>query len=127
MGFGFPDSISDYGLKEWLRLVVIVFGYLIIRPHISKLMEMTQKKQNNRQAAEQAEAEAEKLIEDPDKPKSAESSSSTQTWRWGHKATKRASKKTNKPKTKQQIAEEMDSDEDVSDLLQFDDESNNLD
>jgi hypothetical protein len=123
MAFGFPEALSQYGLKDWLRLIVIVCGYLILRPHLLKLAEKTQKRQHEREDQKQAEAEAKRLIDDPDKKDEDDQSSSSQPWRWGQKAVKRALKgKGKKPKTKEQIAAEMDSDEDVADLLQFDEQ-----
>lgn len=120
--FGFSEYISEYELKYWLRLVVIICGYLLLRPHLLKLAERTQRKQQEREDQKEQEQKASELTEDPDQKEQESPSLSSEPWRWGAKAVKKAQKAGKGKKTKEQIANEMDSDEDVSDLLQFDDQ-----
>jgi hypothetical protein len=101
--FGFPQNFKDYELKHYLRLVIIILVYLAIRPFfvmIGNRVEAAQQKKRDEQLKRDI---AEQVYEEVE-VKNSSSASGAQTIR--------------RKKTKDDIYDEMDSDPDVSDLMQ---------
>lgn len=125
MGFvGFPNSLSEWNTVHYLRILVIVCAYLIIRPYLLKIGENIQKKQLEKQKEEDDRAAAAQAAIENEKSQTEQAPK--QDWKWGQKAKSKAvrqrkveNKEISEAEAKKQgHAEQMDSDEDVSDLLQ---------
>jgi hypothetical protein len=119
--FGFPDAFSDYEAKHYLRLLIIVGAYLILRPYLVGVGERIQHRQLNIAQQQLAEHRAQKAKEEQEELEAAEKFVSAEStgseWGWGNNAKASQSNKSSKPRTKQDD-DDMPSDEDVSDLLQ---------
>ncbi|CAN6659584.1 processing of GAS1 and ALP protein 2 [Trichomonascus vanleenenianus] len=116
---GFPDSLSEYSIKDYLRIVMIICTYLIIRPYLVKVGENIQRKQYEKEGAKKSEEGEE---EEPDFDKiAAESSTDSKEWSWGSGAKDRAAKQrklaAEEIRRKEKIAQSLEEDDDVSDLL----------
>lgn len=101
--FGFPENFKDYEAKHFLRLLIIILAYIAIRPLFvyvgNKVQEAQQKKQDEQKKRE--------IVSQIYEEVEVGSSSGT-----GKKQVIRRKKNTS------EIIDEMDSDPDVSDLLQ---------
>jgi hypothetical protein len=119
--FGFPDHLADYSAVHYLRLLVVVCAYLILRPYLLKFGEKIQKAQLDKQKAERDREAAAAIME---KEKVAEEPK--QNWKWGQKAKNKAvrqrkvaNKEISEADARKQAAiDQLDSDEDVADLLE---------
>lgn len=130
--FGFPESPSDWGSKEYLRLFVIIMFYVSVRP----LIQIMYEKLGNRQRQREKKRTEEELIQrhkqervreklgitqdEPDKKELASASVSNVTSVQAslkNRREAREAKKTQKKTRKEEIMEDMPSDEDVSDLV----------
>jgi hypothetical protein len=110
--YGIPQNLSDYTLKDYLRLVTIVGAYLILRPHLMKISERVQKRK-----MEEAQAAAEEQEREQEQ---ATITAQENEWRWGKNAKKRVEKQRKKLEAEARRKAELSdlsSDEDVSDLL----------
>uniref|UniRef100_A0A060T2R7 ARAD1C34914p n=1 Tax=Blastobotrys adeninivorans TaxID=409370 RepID=A0A060T2R7_BLAAD len=112
--FGFPEHLSEYTIRDYLRIVVIIGGYLIIRPHLVRIGERiqrqkleTEEERSRREAAEAVEAASGGAVEEPE----------PEPWRVGQGARTRHRPTREEANKKAAVVELMDSDEDVSDLL----------
>lgn len=133
--FGFPDHISEYGLREYIRLIIFICGYLVFRPYIERFYKRMWEKDRERQLKKEQEEAARKHKEQRVKErlgiKSTEplaedaSSSATQPKKSVSNMFKRKTK-TEKDK-RQAVLDDFMSDEDVTDLIMAkDEESVNL-
>lgn len=121
--FGFPNHISEYGLKEYLRIVVIVCVYALLRPLAEKIFEKLGERGRLREKKRREEELARMYKEQRVKEKlgiktdsdDAEATTSAKPASVSN-ILKRGSQK--KPTTKMdKIMNDFDSDEDVSDLI----------
>lgn len=123
--FGFPNHISDYGLKEYLRIVVIICVYVLLRPVFEKVFSKLSERGRLREKARREEELARMYKEQRVKERlgistEATESESTQETTSAKTASvsnilKRGSQK--KPTKIDKILNDFDSDEDVSDLI----------
>lgn len=111
--FGFPENVSDWTARDYLRLLTIVLVYLTVRPLLQGLYKKLGERQRER---EKKKADEEKIkefkqqrvreklgVDEPSEVKE-ESKSSTK-------------KPVTTKSRKQAIEDDMPSDDDVSDLL----------
>ncbi|ANB15197.1 secretory pathway protein Pga2 (predicted) [Sugiyamaella lignohabitans] len=99
--FGFPENFSDYSAKHYLRIVIIICIYLVLRPHLVKFGERIQEKRAA-EAASKIEAEG-----------AGDESSAT-----GVAGSDKAGLNKRGDSKKVTFVDDMESDEDVSDLLE---------
>lgn len=130
--FGFPESPSEWGPKEYMRLFVIIMFYISVRP----LIQIIYEKLGNRQRQREKKRTEEELIQrnkqervreklgittdESTKKESTSASVSNVTSVQASLRNRREAReaKTSRKKTrKEQIMDEMPSDEDVSDLV----------
>jgi len=113
--------------KNWLRLTVIVCSYLLLRPYLLQLAGKVQESYMEKEAAKMGmgpgtkinanDLRGGKMIEIP----GVDSDSEEDKEEWGRKARVRQRKVVKKAMAiheKNLRVQEMDSDEDISDLLQ---------
>jgi hypothetical protein len=76
------EGFTNASIKDWIRIVMVVGTYLLIRPHIIKLAGKTQERrlEAHKVAEEEAVARAVALAED------TESEEDKKDSRWGKKA-----------------------------------------
>lgn len=128
--FGFPERVSDWGSKDYLRLFTFVMVYISLRPLIqafyNRLGERSRKRQakleEDKQIQEMKLRRVRELVDNPDSQSDSDSETdeeeleSTSTLRQRKNG---ASKPAKAVKTKrEQILDEMPSDDDISDLVQ---------
>lgn len=132
--FGFPNHISEYGLKEYLRIVVIVCAYALARPIFEKiffkLSERGRLREKRRREDELARRYKEQRVKerlgistdtiekDGLTPEAETEASAKSTSAKTSSVSSLLRRKEPKKETKmQKILNDFDSDEDVSDLI----------
>lgn len=120
--FGFPESVSEWTAKDYLRLFTFIIVYISLRPLIqafyNRLGERGRKRQakieQDKQIKEQKLRRVRELVDNPD----SNSDSDTDLEEEESAATSSAPRSSSKPKSrKEQILEDMPSDDDISDLV----------
>lgn len=115
MILGFPESLGEWGPKDYLRLVVIIGSYLILRPLIQQLMTKMGERRRLREKKAAQEESARRFQQARVQEKLGIDSKSSTT------ATKAAASATDKLRNRKGLtkgpADDMPSDEDVSDLI----------
>jgi len=121
------EAFTRMTTKNWLRLTVIVCSYLLLRPYLLQLAGKVQESYMEKEAAKMGmgpgtkinanDLRGGKMIEIP----GVDSDSEEDKEEWGRKARVRQRKVVKKAMAiheKNLRVQEMDSDEDISDLLQ---------
>ncbi|KAI1415189.1 DUF1531-domain-containing protein [Hypoxylon sp. FL1857] len=120
------ESVSSMTPKQWIRLVVIVGGYALLRPYIIKLGAKHQEKQLEQQFQEEEERQAQispnqlrgqvDIPEDSDEEEQAETTASD----WGKKARKRQRNMIKKLlDAEEKRLQELQEDEEDKDIEQY--------
>ncbi|KAI1100725.1 DUF1531-domain-containing protein [Jackrogersella minutella] len=121
------ESFTSMTPKQWLRLVIFVGGYMLLRPYIIKLGAKHQEKQMEKQFKEEEERQAQispnelrgqqiGLPEDSDDDEQVETTASD----WGKKARKRQRNMIKKLlDTEEKRLQELQEDEEDKDIEQY--------
>ncbi|KAI1138820.1 DUF1531-domain-containing protein [Hypoxylon sp. FL0543] len=121
------ESFTSMTPKQWIRLVIIVGAYMLLRPYIIKLGAKHQEKQLEKQFKEEEERQAQispnqlrgeqlGIPEDSDDEEQAETTASD----WGKKARKRQRKMINKLlDAEEKRLQELQEDEEDKDIEQY--------
>lgn len=126
--FGFPESVSEWGTKDYLRLFTFVMVYISLRPLIqafyNRLGERSRKRQakleEDKQIKEMKLRRVRELVDNPDSETDSDSETDEEELESSTvRQRKTAAKSTSKTvKTKrEQILDDMPSDDDISDLV----------
>lgn len=117
MILGFPEKLGEWGPEHYLRLVVVIASYLVLRPLIQNLMTTLGERRRLKEKKIAQEESARRYQQARVQEKLGISGESSTT---GTKEDSAASSKLRKRKgasNKKEPEIEMPSDEDVSDLL----------
>ncbi|OTA67472.1 DUF1531-domain-containing protein [Hypoxylon sp. EC38] len=120
------ESFSSMTPKQWIRLVIIVGAYMLLRPYIIKLGAKHQEKQLEKQFKEEEERQAQispnqlrgqlDIPEDSDEEEQAETTASD----WGKKARKRQRNMIKKLlDAEEKRLQELQEDEEDKDIEQY--------
>ncbi|KAK9369366.1 hypothetical protein V1509DRAFT_620566 [Lipomyces kononenkoae] len=114
------DRLSEYTLKDYFPIFIVVTAYLLFRPYLVKLGGELQKREH-RKASEQAKAEAAVKALEPSQPDEQFVEESTQAV-WGRNARRRQKdsiKEIEKAfRRKAEMEAEYESDKEIEDLLE---------
>ncbi|KAL8714370.1 MAG: hypothetical protein Q9220_001703 [cf. Caloplaca sp. 1 TL-2023] len=105
------ESVQRLTLYGWLRLILIVAAYILIRPYLMKLAERSQTAAHDKAARSHSAVTPNMLrghSKDTEKEQGEEAS--TSSWSWGPKARKRQ-KKASDGVVESEMAEALDEDE----------------
>ncbi|KAI0840064.1 DUF1531-domain-containing protein [Hypoxylon sp. FL0890] len=120
------ESFSSMTAKEWIRLIIIVGAYMLLRPYIIKLGAKHQEKQLEKHFKEEEERQAQispnqlrgelGIPEDSDEEEQAETTASD----WGKKARKRQRNMIKKLlDAEEKRLQELQEDEEDKDIEQY--------